>query len=117
YELAEILSTDKKAKLHAPDSSPVYESAHSSQPQDKQKKKASGSKSIRISDDSSEIVGEDLEVKKDTIDISSESSPSQSLNISRDSGDVSEMFRKVNIEMKKVMTKGHTITSKLAIGT
>ncbi|CAI2201138.1 13588_t:CDS:2, partial [Funneliformis geosporum] len=78
-----ILSTDKKAKLHAPDSSP-----------DKQKKKASVSKSIRVSNDSSEIVGEDLEVKKNTIDISPESFPSQSLIISQDSGDVSEMFKK-----------------------
>ena len=98
YELAEILSTDKKAKLRTPDSSPIHESAHSSQPQDKQKKKASGSKSIRVSDDSSEIVGGDLEEKKDTIDISpdsfSESSPSQSLIISQDSGDVSESLRK-----------------------
>ncbi|CAB4397687.1 unnamed protein product [Rhizophagus irregularis] len=95
--------------------------AHSSQPQDKRKKKASGFKSIRVSDDSSEIVGEDLEAKKDTIDISpdsfSESSPSQSLIISQNSEDVSEMFKKVNIEMKKVRTKGRTITSKLATGT
>ena len=133
YELAEILSTDKKAKLRTPDSSPVHESVGLNKPQDKQKKKASGSaegtkvKSIRVSDDSSEIVGGDLEVKKDTIDISpnsfalapsaSESSPSQSLIISQDSGDVSEMFKKVNIEMKKVRTKGRTITSKLATGT
>ncbi|CAB5381119.1 unnamed protein product [Rhizophagus irregularis] len=121
YELAEILSTDKKAKLHTPDSSPVHETAHSSQLQDKRKKKASESKSIRVSDDSSEIVGGDLEAKKDTIDISpdpfSESSLSQSLIISQDSGDVSEMFKKVNIEMKKVRTKGRTITSKLATGT
>ncbi|CAI2196141.1 14953_t:CDS:1, partial [Funneliformis geosporum] len=115
YELAEILSTDKKAKLHASDSSSVYESARSSQY--KQKKKASGSKSICVSDDSSEIVGGDLEVKKNTIDISPESSSSQSLIISQDSGDVSEMFKKVNIEMKKVRTKGRTITSKLATGT
>ena len=64
YELAEILSTDKKANLRIPDSSSVHKSAHSSQLQDKQKKKASGSKSIRISDDSSEIVDEDLEKKK-----------------------------------------------------
>ena len=64
YELAEILSTDKKAKLRIPDSSSVHKSAHSSQPQDKQKKKASGSKSIRVSDDSSEIVGGNLEEKK-----------------------------------------------------
>jgi len=70
YELAEILSTDKKAKLRIPDSSSVHKSAHSSQPQDKQKKKALGSaegtkgKSIRVSDDSSEIVGGDLEEKK-----------------------------------------------------
>jgi hypothetical protein len=117
YELAEILSTDKKAKLHTPDSSSVHESARSSQSQDKQKKKASGSKSIRVSDDSSKIVGGDLEVKKDTIDISPESSPSQLPIISQDSGDVSEMFKKVNIEMKKVRTKGRTITSKLATGT
>ncbi|CAI2196680.1 6139_t:CDS:1, partial [Funneliformis geosporum] len=117
YELAEILSTDKKAKLHAPDSSPVHESARSSQPQDKQKKKALGSKSIRVSDDSSEIVGRDLEVKKNTIDISPESSPSQSLIISQDSGDVSEMFKKVNLKMKKVRTKGRTITSTFATGT
>ena len=98
-----------------------------SQPQDKQKKKTSGSKSIHVSDDSSEIVGGDLEAKKDTIDISpdsfasalsaSKSSPSQSLIISQDSGNVSEMFKKVNIEMKKVRTKGRTITSKLATGT
>ena len=73
YELAEILSTDKKAKLCTPNSFPVHESAHSSQLQDKQKKKASGSKSIRVSDDLSEIVGGDLEAKKDTIDISSDS--------------------------------------------
>ncbi|CAB4395770.1 unnamed protein product [Rhizophagus irregularis] len=76
---------------------------------------------IRVSDDSSEIVGGDLEAKKDTIDISpdpfSKSSPSQSLIILQDSGDVSEMFKKVNIEMKKVRTKGCTITSKLATGT
>ena len=89
--------------------------------QDKQKKKASGSKSIRVSDDSSEIVGGDLEEKKDTIDISpdsfSESSPNQSLIISQDSGDVLEMFKKVNNEMKKVRTKSCTITSKLATGT
>ncbi|RIA84774.1 hypothetical protein C1645_858632 [Glomus cerebriforme] len=64
YELAEILSTDKKAKLRTSVSSPVHESAHSSQLQDKQKKKASGSKSIHVSDDSSEIVGGDLEAKK-----------------------------------------------------
>ena len=118
HELAEILSIDKKTKLYTPGSSPVHESARSNQPQDKQKKKASGSKSIRVSDDSSEIVDENLEAKKDTIDISpdsfSESSPSQSLIISQDSGDVSEMFKKVNIEMKKVRTKGRTITSKLA---
>ena len=121
YELAEILSTDKKAKLRIPDSSSVHKSAHSSQPQDKQKKKALGSKSIRVSDDSSEIVGGDLEEKKDTIDISpdsfSELSLNQSLIISQDSGDVSEMFKKVNNEMKKVRTKGRTITSKLATGT
>ncbi|CAB4391107.1 unnamed protein product [Rhizophagus irregularis] len=127
YELAEILSTGKKAKLCTPDSSPVHESVGLNKPQDKQKKKASGSKSIRVSDDSSEIVGGDLEAKKDTIDISpdsfalaplvSESSPSQSLIISQDSGDVSEMFKKVNIEMKKVRTKGRTFTSKLATGT
>ncbi|CAB5364452.1 unnamed protein product [Rhizophagus irregularis] len=132
YELAEILSTDKKAKLRTPDSSPVHESVGLNKPQDKQKKKASGSaedtkgKSIRVSNDSSEIVGGDLEVKKDTIDISpnssalaplaSESSPSQSLIISQNSGDVSEMLKKVNIEMKKVRTKGRTITSKLATG-
>ncbi|CAI2200166.1 13587_t:CDS:1, partial [Funneliformis geosporum] len=116
YELAEILSTDKEAELHAPDSSPVYELARSSQLQDKQKKKTSGSKSIRVSDNSSKIVGGDLEVKKDTIDISPESSPSQSLIISQDSGDVSEMFKKVNLEMKKVRTKGRTITSKFATG-
>ncbi|RIA94650.1 hypothetical protein C1645_759577, partial [Glomus cerebriforme] len=107
YELAEILNTDKKAKLRTLVSSP-------------QKKKASGSKFIRISDNSLEIVGGDLEAKKDTIDISpdsfSELSPSQSLIISQDSGDVSEMFKKVNIEMKKVRIKGHTITSKLATG-
>ena len=30
YELAEILSTDKKAKLRIPDSSSVHKSAHSS---------------------------------------------------------------------------------------
>ncbi|CAB4376355.1 unnamed protein product [Rhizophagus irregularis] len=82
---------------------------------------------LPVSDDSLEIVGEDLEAKKDTIDISpdsfslvplaSESSPSQSLIISQDSGDVSEMYKKVNIEMKKVRTKGHTFTSKLATGT
>ena len=121
YELAEMLSTDKKAKLRIPNSSSVHESAHSSQPQDKQKKKALGSKSIRVSDDSSEIVGGDLEEKKDTIDISpdsfSELSPNQSLIISQDSRDVSEMFKKVNNEMKKVRTKGHTITSKFATGT
>ena len=64
YELAEILSTDKKAKLRIPGSSSVYESAHSSQLQDKQKKKASEFKSIRISDDSSGIVSGDLEKKK-----------------------------------------------------
>ncbi|CAI2200418.1 1640_t:CDS:1, partial [Funneliformis geosporum] len=85
---------NKKAKFHASNSSPVYESASSSQPQDKQKKKALGSKSICVSDDSSEIVGGDLEVKKDTIDISPELFPSQSLIISQDSGDVSEMFKK-----------------------
>jgi hypothetical protein len=117
YELAEILSTDKKAKLHTPDSSSVHESARSSQSQDKQKKKALGSKSIRVSDDSSEIVGGNLEVKKDTIDISPESSPSQLPIILQDSEDVLEMFKKVNIEMKKVRTKGRTITSKLATGT
>jgi hypothetical protein len=127
YELAEILSTGKKAKLRTPDSSPVHESVGLNKPQDKQKKKASGSKSIRVSDDSSEIVGGDLEAKKDTIDISpdsfalapsaSESSPSQSLIISQDSGDVSEMYKKVNIEMKKVRIKGRTFTSKLATGT
>ena len=121
YELAKILSTDKKAKLRIPDSSSVHKSAHLSQLQDKQKKKASGSKSICVSDDSSEIVGGDLEEKKDTIDISpdsfSKSSPNQSLIISQDSGDVSEMFKKVNNEMKKVRTKGRTITSKLATGT
>src|SRR4051812_42155781 len=43
YELAKILSTDKKAKLYTRDSSPIQESACSSQPQDKQKKKSSGS--------------------------------------------------------------------------
>ena len=121
YEMAEMLSTDKKAKLRIPDSSSVHESAHSNQPQGKQKKKASGSKFIRVSDDSSEIVGGDLEEKKDTIDISpdsfSKSSSNQSLIISQDSGDVSEMFKKVNNEMKKVRTKGRTITSKLATGT
>ncbi len=117
HELAEILSIDKKTKLYTPGSSPVHESARSNQPQDKQKKKASGSKSIRVSDDSSEIVGGDLEIKKVTIDIPPESSPSQSLIISQDSGNISEMFKKVNIKMKKVRTKGHTITSKLATGT
>ncbi|CAB4393183.1 unnamed protein product [Rhizophagus irregularis] len=67
YELAEILSTGKKAKLRTSDSSSVHESVGLNKPQDKQKKKASGSaedKSIRVSDDSSEIVGGDLEVKK-----------------------------------------------------
>src|SRR5947207_6435277 len=64
YELAEMLSTDKKAKLRISNSSSVHESAHSSQLQDKQKKKASGSKSIRVSDDSSKIVGGDLEKKR-----------------------------------------------------
>ncbi|CAB4398629.1 unnamed protein product [Rhizophagus irregularis] len=123
----QILSTGKKAKLRTPDSSPVHESVGLNKPQDKQKKKASRSKSIRVSDDSSEIVGGDLEAKKDTIDISpdsfalaplaSESSPNQSLIISQDFGDVSEMYKKVNIEMKKVRTKGRTFTSKLATGT
>ena len=62
-----------------------------------------------------------LRGKKDTIDILpdsfSELSPNQSLIISQDSGDVSEMFKKVNNEMKKVRTKGRTITFKLATGT
>ncbi|CAI2171666.1 16267_t:CDS:2 [Funneliformis geosporum] len=53
-------------------------SACSSQPQGKQKKKALEFKSIYISDDSSEIV---------------------------DSGDVSEMLKKLNIELKKIKTK------------
>src|SRR5256885_5085710 len=64
YELAEILSTDKKAKLRIPSSSSVHESAHSSQLQDKQKKKVLGSKSICVSDNSSEIVSGDLEEKR-----------------------------------------------------
>ena len=63
----------------------------------------------------------ETEEKKDTIDISpdsfSKSSPNQSLIILQDSEDVSEMFKKLNIEMKKVRTKGRTITSKLATGT
>ncbi|CAG8725216.1 12524_t:CDS:2, partial [Funneliformis mosseae] len=73
--------TDKKAKLCTSDSSSVYESSRSSQSQDKQKKKTSGSKSIRISDDSLEIVGEDLEAKKDTIDISPDSFSKSSLEL------------------------------------
>src|SRR5436305_975903 len=73
YELAEILSTDKKAKLRISSSFSVHKSAHLSQLQDKQKKKVSGSKSIRVSDNSSEIVSGDLKKKKDTIDISPDS--------------------------------------------
>ena len=119
--MAEILNINKKAKLHIPDSSSVHKSAYLNQPQNKQKKKVSGSKSIFVSDDSSEIVGKNLEEKKDTIDILpdsfSELSPSQLFIISQDSEDVLEMFKKVNIEIKKVRTKGRTITSKLATGT
>ena len=121
YELAEILSIDKKAKLHIPNLSSIYKSIYLNKSQDKQKKKASESKSICVSDDLSEIVDENLEAKKDTIDISSdsfsESSSSQLLIILQDSEDVLKMFKKVNIEMKKVRTKSHTITSKLATGT
>src|SRR5271167_3282733 len=60
YILAEILSTDKKTKLHISDSSPTHESVCLNKLQDKQKKKASRSKSIHVSDDLSEIVGGDL---------------------------------------------------------
>ena len=64
YILAKILSIDKKAEHNTSDSSPTHESICLNKPQDKQKKKVLRSKSIRVSDDLSEIVGGDLKDKK-----------------------------------------------------
>jgi hypothetical protein len=115
YILAEILSTDKKAEHSISDSSPTHEPVCLSKAQNKQKKKALRSKSIRVSDGLSEIVSGSIETKKET-DSFDESSPSPPLNISQESEDIVELYKKANIETEKVRANGRILKSKLTTG-